>query len=234
MIRSIIIDNNKNDINNITNLINSFNNIEITEVYANPFHALNSIINNNIELIFLEIDLPNFNGIEFIKDLPTNVQIIIASKRTEYAIDAFELNVLDYLVKPISIERFIKTATRIYKHFDKQTSTNLIERSSVYIKVNKKQVKIYHDQILYVESVGDYVKIFCKENKSFLSYTTLKKLITFLPSEDFIRVHRSYAISTARVTAMEGNKIEIGKYNIPVGRLYINDVKNVIINRKNS
>lgn len=229
MIRSIIIDNNENDSSNISMLISKFNNIEVVEIFTDPFHALNSIINNNIELIFLEIDLPDFNGFEFIKNLPTNVQIIIASKRTEYAIDAFELNVLDYLVKPIAIERFMKTATRVYKYFDKQATPTPVERSSVYIKVDKKQVKIYHDQILYMEAVGDYVKIFCKENKTFLSYTTLKKLVTLLPSEDFIRVHRSYAISTARVTALEGNKIEIGKYNIPVGRLYINDVKGVII-----
>ncbi len=228
MIRSIIIDNNKESINNLKFLIEKLNDIEVVDTFSNPFEALNTVITNDIQVIFIELDIPNFNGFEFIRNLPENISVIVVSKVKEYAIEAFELDVLDYLVKPIDQTRFIKSVARLFKSLNNMNSV-LQERSHVYVKVDKKLVKIYHDQLLFVEAVGDYIKIVCKQ-QTFISNNTLKKFTADLPVEDFLRIHRSYTISTQRVTALEGNTIEIGDNKIPVGRQYLSEVKSRIIN----
>ena len=228
MIRSIIIDNNKESINNLKFLIEKLNDIEVVDTFSNPFEALNTVITNDIQVIFIELDIPNFNGFEFIRNLPENISVIVVSKVKEYAIEAFELDVLDYLVKPIDQTRFIKSVARLFKSLNNMNYA-LQERSHVYVKVDKKLVKIYHDQLLFVEAVGDYIKIVCKQ-QTFISNNTLKKFTADLPVEDFLRIHRSYTISTQRVTALEGNTIEIGDNKIPVGRQYLSEVKSRIIN----
>ncbi len=228
MIRSIIIDNNKESINNLKFLIEKLNDIEVVDTFSNPFEALNTVITNDIQVIFIELDIPNFNGFEFIRNLPENISVIVVSKVKEYAIEAFKLDVLDYLVKPIDQTRFIKSVARLFKSLNNMNSV-LQERSHVYVKVDKKLVKIYHDQLLFVEAVGDYIKIVCKQ-QTFISNNTLKKFTADLPVEDFLRIHRSYTISTQRVTALEGNTIEIGDNKIPVGRQYLSEVKSRIIN----
>ena len=229
MLRTIIIDNDGESVSFLKSLIIKLNDFEILGAFSNPYEALKTVISQDVEVIFIELDIPNFNGFEFIRNLPDSVQVVVVSRVKEYAIEAFELEVLDYLIKPLSQPRFLKTISRIYKADNISSSTVAsLERSHTYVKVDKKLVKIYHDQILFVESIGDYIKIVCK-GEAFLSYNTLKKFTAELPSDIFMRVHRSYTISKQRVTALEGNSIEIGKNKIPVGRQYLSEIKASII-----
>jgi len=207
MLRTIIIDNDSASVEYLKSLMNKLNDFEVLGAFSNPFEALKTVLSEEIDVVFIELNIPNFNGFEFIRNLPSEMQIVVISNVKEYAIEAFELEVLDYLIKPLSQPRFLKTVSRLYKNNNSYNYTT--ERSHVYVKVDKKMVKIYHDQILFVESVGDYIKIVCKE-ESFLSSNTLKKFTSELPIDDFMRVHRSFTISIQRVTALEGNLIEIG------------------------
>jgi len=226
MLKTIIIDDDNESIEYLKSLMVKLNDFEILGTFSNPFEALKTVLSEDIQVIFIELNIPGFNGFEFVRNLPDHIHVVVISSVKEYAIEAFELEVLDYLIKPISQPRFIKTISRIYKADSAPSVTN--ERSYVYVKVDKKLVKIYHDQILFVESIGDYIKIVCKE-EVFVSNSTLKKFTSALPSDDFIRVHRSFTISIPRVTAVEGNSIEIGKNKIPVGRQYISEVRDRII-----
>lgn len=226
MLRTIIIDNDKESVNYLESLLKKLNDFELLGTFSNPFEALKTVISLDVQVVFIELDIQGFNGFEFIRNLPQNINVVVISRVKEYAIEAFELEVLDYLIKPILQPRFIKTISRIYKANNFLSSTS--ERSYVYVKVDKKMVKIYHDQILFIESVGDYIKIVCK-GESFLSNSTLKGFTSELPTDLFLRVHRSYTISIPRVTALEGNVIEIGSNKIPVGRQYLAEARTSII-----
>lgn len=230
MFRTIIIDNDNESVECLKSLMVNLNDFEIIDTFSNPYEALKSVISDDINLIFIELDIPDFNGFEFIRNLPKDINVVVVSRVKEYAIEAFELEVLDYLIKPISQPRFLKTISRIYKSSNQTSFSTPIsaERSHIYVKVEKKLVKIYHDQILFIESVGDYIKIVCKE-EVFISNNTLKGFTAELPSDDFLRVHRSFTISVPRVTALEGNTIEIGLNKIPVGRQYLSETKSTII-----
>jgi DNA-binding LytR/AlgR family response regulator len=228
MLKTVIIDNDKDSVKHLKSLLEKLNDFELLGTFSNPFEALKTVVSDDVRVIFIELDIPNFNGFEFIRNLPRNVQVIVVSKVKEYAIEAFELEVLDYLIKPIVQSRFLKTASRIYKNVNFIPTNILNDRSYVYVKVDKKLVKIYYDQILFVESVGDYIKIVCK-GETFISNSTLKGFTAELPSDQFLRVHRSYTISIPRVTALEGNTVEIGKNRIPVGRQYLSETKSAII-----
>ena len=228
MLRTIIIDNDNASVEYLKSLMNKLNDFEVLGAFSNPFEALKTVLSEEVDVIFIELNIPNFNGFEFIRNLPSNIQVVVISNVKEYAIEAFELEVLDYLIKPLSQSRFLKTISRLYKLNNYTTIASIQERSHVYVKVDKKMVKIYHDQILFVESVGDYIKIVCKE-EYFLSSNTLKKFTSELPSDDFMRVHRSFTISIQRVTALEGNLIEIGSNKIPVGRQYLTETRTSII-----
>jgi DNA-binding LytR/AlgR family response regulator len=228
MLRTIIIDNDSKSIEYLKILLSKLNDFEILDTFSNPFEALKTVLSDDVHIIFIELDIPNFNGFEFIRNLPEGVQVVVVSRVREYAIEAFELEVLDYLIKPLVQARFLKTASRIFKNTNHLTHNVNIDRSYVYVKVEKKMVKIYHDQILFVESVGDYIKIVCK-GESFVSNGTLKGFTLELPNDQFLRIHRSYTISIPRVTALEGNTVEIGYNKIPVGRQYLSETKSRII-----
>jgi DNA-binding LytR/AlgR family response regulator len=228
MLRTIIIDNDSKSIEYLKILLSKLNDFEILDTFSNPFEALKTVLSDDVHIIFIELDIPNFNGFEFIRNLPEGVQVVVVSRVREYAIEAFELEVLDYLIKPLVQARFLKTASRIFKNTNHLTHNVNIDRSYVYVKVEKKMVKIYHDQILFVESVGDYIKIVCK-GESFVSNGTLKGFTLELPNDQFLRIHRSYTISIPRVTALEGNTVEIGDNKIPVGRQYLSETKSRII-----
>ncbi|SFV57318.1 Two-component system response regulator [hydrothermal vent metagenome] len=226
MLRTIIIDNDTRSVECLKSLMDKLNDFEIIGAFSNPFEALKAVVSKDVQVVFIELNIPGFDGFDFIRNLSDSIQVVVISDVKEYAIEAFELEVLDYLIKPISQQRFLKTISRLYKL--NAISTPSIERSYVYVKVDKKMVKIYHDQILFIESVGDYIKIVCKE-EVFISNSTLKGFTSELPNDQFLRVHRSYTISIPRVTALEGNTIEIGSNRIPVGRQYLSEARKSII-----
>lgn len=200
----------------IETYLSRLDNFELIASCASAIEAHKILQNKKIDLIFMDIEMPILNGIDFIKSIKIVPQVIFTTAYRDYAIEGFELNAIDYLLKPIVFERFFKA---IEKFLVQNKPNNLIEKKeSIYIKINKKNIKIVLNDILYLESVKDYIRIhFNKETMMFKNGIT-----TFQQKLDkrFIRVHRSFIVNSNKVTAYTKSDIEIGNIEIPIGDFY--------------
>jgi len=176
--------------------------------------------------------MPQMTGFTFIENLNYKPLIVITTAYREYAVKSFELDVLDYLVKPIPLNRFLKTMNKIYQQIyisNSSSDTNLQQDPHIFLKVNKKLVKINLNDILYIESLKDYIKVITAIG-DYVVHKSLSAITEELPQSNFMRIHRSYTISINKVEALEGNSIEIANRRIPIGRNYIKLTKERILN----
>jgi len=194
--------------------------------------ALTYLKNHSVDLIFLDINMPLLNVLDFIKTLETKPLIIVTTAYDEYAIKTYELEVLDYLVKPIPFPRFMKAVNRAFKAINSsipKDNSKEIKKPFIFIKVDKKKMKkIYLDEILVVESLRDYLKISTLTDK-YIIHSTLSNFTSLLPKNNFIRIHRSFTIAIDKIDIVEGNSIEIEGIRYVIGRSYIENVKKVIL-----
>ncbi len=177
---------------------------------------------NAVDLIFLDIEMPNISGIDFLKSLPVTPTIIFTTANKNYAVDGFDLNVEDYILKPITFERLLKSVNRVY---EKLTPDDTKKESDeyLYLKENKKMVKVYFKNILYMESIKDYVKI-VTTCKTVVTKQQLNFFETILEYKNFLRIHRSFIVSTDKIDAYSLSGIDIGNKELPIGRKYKDDV----------
>lgn len=230
-IRSLIIDDEPLAIKVIENYLKEFDGILVVETFTNALDALNFLKNEKVDLIFLDINMPLLDGLSFIRVLEDRPEIIITSAHKEFAVETYELEVLDYLVKPISFPRFVKCINRVVKSLNrhKHVEYEIHDRPHIFVKVDKKRLqKIFLDEILVVESLKDYLKINTLTNK-YIIHQTLSSFTSQLP-DNFIRIHRSFTISLDKVDVVEGNSLEIDGIRYTIGRTYIEDVKKIILN----
>jgi DNA-binding LytR/AlgR family response regulator len=226
-IKCLIIDDEPLAINVIKSYLEQINDIEVVTTFNNAIDALNFLKNNKVDLIFLDINMPLLDGLSFIKNLDDKPLIIITSAHKEYAVETYELDVLDYLIKPIPFPRFIQALNRVRKtlNLKKTHQKKISSRPSIFIKIDKKKnTKVYLDEILVIESLKDYLKISTTTNR-YIIHHTLSSFTDLLPSESFIRIHRSYTIAIDKVEAVEGNSLEIGGMRYVIGRTYLDEVK---------
>ena len=231
IINCLIIDDEPLAINVIKNHIKEIDNINVIDTFNSAIDALNFMKSNTVDLLFLDINMPLLDGLDFIKSLDKKPMIIITTAYSEYAIKTYELEVLDYLVKPISFPRFLKAVNRAFKEFNPSLTSNLniAKRAHIFIKVDKKKMqKIYLDEILIIESLRDYLKIKTITNK-YIIHSTLSSFTEKLPSNNFIRIHRSFTIAIDKIEAVQGNSVEIDGIKYVIGRSYIEHVKNRIL-----
>ena len=174
------------------------------------------------DIIFLDIELPELLGLDFIKCVENLPPIVLMSNMKKYAVDAFELEVLDFLAKPIQYDRFLKTTNKLEKFFKENFKED--ENDNIFFKVNGKLQKIKLSSILFFESMSDYVKIITKE-KTYVVLQTMTKLQKTLPNI-FFRCHRSYIINLEKIDALDDRVLEIEGYAIPVSKSYYNEIKN--------
>jgi len=229
-IRSLIIDDEPLAIKVIENYLKEFEDVQVVETFNNALDALNFLKDENVDLIFLDINMPLLDGLSFIQVLEDKPEIIITSAHKEFAVETYELDVLDYLVKPISFPRFVKSINRAIKAINgkKHLVHDLHDRPHIFVKVDKKKLqKIFLDEILVVESLKDYLKINTLTNK-YIIHQTLSSFTSQLP-DNFIRIHRSYTISLDKVDVVEGNSLEIDGIRYTIGRTYIEEVKSKIL-----
>lgn len=216
------------------NIINDFSNrielINLTATCTNPFEAVKIINKKEIDLIFLDIQMPNITGLEFLRSMDKPPMVIFTTAYTEHALDGFELNAIDYLVKPFSFERFLKAVNKAYEMYSlRQSRIDKPEKSEIgktsddikylMVKVEYSTVKLDLEKILYIEGLKDYVKIYTGP-KAMLTKITMKHLEERLPLERFIRVHKSFIIAFDKIESVENNRIVIGEKRIPVGNQY--------------
>ena len=231
IINCLIIDDEPLAINVIKNHIKEIDNINVIDTFNSAIDALNFMKSNTVDLLFLDINMPLLDGLDFIKSLDKKPMIVITSAYSEYAIKTYELEVLDYLMKPISFPRFLKAVNRAFKELNSNLTSNLkvAKRAHIFIKVDKKKMqKIYLDEILIIESLRDYLKITTISNK-YIIHSTLSSFTEKLPSNNFIRIHRSFTIAIDKIEAVQGNSVEIDGIKYVIGRSYIEHVKNRIL-----
>ena len=190
--------------------------------FKNAILAADFLNKNEVDLIFLDIQMPKLTGIDFLKTLAHPPKVIFTTAYREYAIEGFELQVLDYLLKPITFDRFFKAVNRLNTSNDlnqvahKKTTTHL---DYIFISVHKKQIKIILKDVLYIESLRDYLKIHLK-NKTHVIKESISNFGKTLPDHQFLRIHRSYIVNIEQITAFTQQDIEIGAIEIPIGGKY--------------
>ncbi len=196
----------------------------------NPMEAKELFNLNSIELIFCDIKMPKMNGLEFLADLKrNNLACIIASAHPEYALQGYDLNAIDYLLKPYSFERF-ETACQKAKHFlNKGFSKNT--DSYFFIKTSGKIEKIEYSDLLYIESLGNYLILHLSDRKV-TAYYTLKGLLEQLPEEKFIRIHKSFIVNKEKISSIEESSIQIGNARIPISQIQKEEIMNKILNNR--
>ena len=172
------------------------------------------------DLVFLDINMPEVTGIDFLKTLEDNrtFQVIFTTAYSEYAMDGYHLEVLDYLLKPISFERFYKAVNRAKSFFQHQKEPDVSD--FVFVKSSHRYEKIWFDQILYVESLQNYISVIQKNGDKYLVHMPLFKFHQLLPQREFVQTHKSFVVAISEVTAIEGNQLVVGGQKIPIGRAY--------------
>lgn len=231
-IKCLIIDDEPLAINVIKSHLEYVQDIEISGTFENAIDALNYLHEQSVDLIFLDINMPLLDGLNFVKSLVKKPLIVITSAHSEYAIETYELDVLDYLVKPISLPRFLKATTKVFRSMSQyvQPTTNHAERPYLFIKVDKKKMKkVFFDEILVVESLKDYLKINTTSSR-YIIHQTLSSFTEQLPADNFIRINRSYTVAIDKIESLEGNSVEIAGIRYVIGRTYIEEVKSKILN----
>lgn len=235
-IKCIIIDDEPLAIKVLQNHLNEFQNMELIGTFSSPLDALPMIEGNEIDVLFLDINMPKMNGLDFLKSLTTRPLTIITTAYREFAVESFDLDVLDYLVKPIPFGRFLKAINKITNRInlekEKSTEISFREEPFIFLKVDKKLMKIKLNDILYIESLKDYIKVITLIG-DFLVHKSMTSISEELPSENFIRIHRSYTIAINKIKSVEGNSVEIANRRIPIGRNYLQYTKQKIFNDGN-
>jgi two-component system, LytTR family, response regulator len=231
-IKCIIIDDEPLAVKVIKNHLKEFQNMELIAAFNTPIAALPIIEQNDVDVIFLDINMPKMSGLEFLKTLKNKPHIVITTAYREYAVESFDLDVLDYLVKPIPFGRFLKAINKITNQLQLEKEITkehfLKEDAFIFLKVDKKLMKIKLKDILYIESLKDYIKVITKLG-DYLVHKSMTSISEELPSENFLRIHRSFTIAINKITAIEGNSVEIANRRIPMGRNYLQFAKQKIL-----
>jgi DNA-binding LytR/AlgR family response regulator len=207
----------------LTDYIKQVSFLELKFVCSDAIYAMEVLKQNKIDLIFLDIHLPKINGLDFLESLKNQPYVIITSAYQDYALQAFSADVTDYLLKPIRFNRFLKAVNKLNHHSPDPVIIPVrpatAERAFLFFNVGKKKVRIYLDEILYIESIREYVRIYTND-KSIMTKFLLHELEGLLPKNNFIRVHRSFIVAKDKITAFSATDIEINNKQIPIGRSY--------------
>ncbi len=201
--------------------------------YDNPLKATDSISRGEVQLLFLDIQMPKITGLDFFKTLQNAPPVIFTTAYPQYALEGFEVNALDYLVKPVSFERFFKAVLKAKEYYEVRES-NAKETASgdhFFIKADNKLIRILFDDVLYVEALQNYVTIHTAAKK-YMTYLTFKSVEEYLPADKFLKVHKSYIAAASKIDSIEGNDIRIGQQHIPISRNMKDEVMDKLLKGK--
>ncbi len=201
----------------IVDFVNASPELNLVAVCNNALDTNSHFKKQKIDILFLDINMPKLSGISFVKSLKVPPAIVFITAYPEYAIDGFEVDAVDYLLKPVSFERFRTAVNRLLERFPGNYYSE--NRTHFMVRANKKNYRINFDELLYLEAQGDYVR-FVTTEKSLMVHGTLKEFITQLPANLFGRIHKSYVISLSKVVYTEGNQVKLGEYKLPVSLSY--------------
>lgn len=197
--------------------------MELVGKFSSAQDSVKTILEEDIDVVFLDIHMPQLNGMEFARIVPPTCRIIFTTAYDRYAIEGFKVNALDYLMKPISYEEFVGAANKALQWVELRRRADELDNNKRYIIVKSeyKQVQIPIDKIQFIEGLKDYVKIYVEgEKNAILTLTSMKTIERYLPAAEFLRVHRSFIVNTSKISIIERNRIVFGNHYIPVSDSY--------------
>ena len=209
----------------LVSYIEKMDDLEIRGQCSNALEAFAFLQRNPVNILFLDIQMPRMNGLELTKSLQQRPRIILTTAFREFAVEGFELDVLDYLVKPISFERFLKSISKYHQYnilnqpTASENSEEPFEKAYMYFKVNKDLVKIFLKEIIYIESIKDYVKI-VTPGRSVITYQRIGYMEEKLPENKFVRIHKSYIIAVDKIVSYNNEEVNVQSFSLPIGRNY--------------
>lgn len=220
MIKCLIVDDEPLAVQLLTSYVNKMDQLELAGSFSNPLDALSFTQTNAIDLIFLDVQMPELNGVQFAKVIDKKSKIIFTTAYPDYAVEGFELNAVDYLVKPITLQRFIESVNRVIESNNESTNSSSTENKKDFmmVKTEHRLQKINYADILYFKGMGDYVSI-VTTNERIMTLENMKSFAEKLP-DSFIRVHKSYIISIDKIMFIERNRIGIQDELIPISATY--------------
>lgn len=224
MINCIAIDDEPLALKQIASYINKTPFLELTGQFDNAIEALDFLQNIQVDLMFVDINMPDMSGMDFVKSLENAPKVIFTTAYSEYAVEGFKVDALDYLLKPLDYATFLKSANKAQSYFDgtnKITDNFKANKDHLFIKSEYKIIRIELKNILYVEGMREYVRIHIENQNPVMTLLSMKKMEEYLPNEKFMRVHRSYIVNLEKVNTIERNRIVFnGKTYIPVSEQY--------------
>ena len=232
-LRCLLVDDEPPALEILESYIDSIDGLEIVAKCENAIQAFQVLQEKQVDLMFLDIKMPKLLGTDFLRSLRNPPKVIFTTAYREYALDGFELDVVDYLLKPIPIERFLKAIAKVSK-FDNKTLVSEEEKfqpnkeAFLYFRADRKIVKVLTNDILYIESLKDYIKIITTNAKPLLVKQSISSLEEMLPDSNFVRIHRSFIIAIDKIKAFSPTHIEILDKELPIGRLYQKDVERIL------
>ena len=201
--------------------------LDLVECFSDALFAIDFLRNNSVDLIFLDLHLPKLSGFDFLKSLKVPPKIIVTTAYHQYALEGYELNIIDYLLKPIEFNRLIQAVNKldvvVDSKNDEHNSLSRIDEPFQFFNVNKKKVKVFLKDIYYIESLKEYVKIHLK-NSHIVTQYQIGEIEKALKGIDLIRIHRSFLVSISKIEAYSSSTIELNGKEIPIGRTYKNEV----------
>lgn len=213
----------------LENHLGKIDHINVVSSCKNAIEAFKAINSQAVDLVFLDINMPDISGLSFAKSMSGDLKIIFTTAYREYAADGFDLKAVDYLLKPISFERLLQA---INKFFEERAPSapgisgemEFERNDSVFVRSDRKMVKVNFKEILYIESLGDYIKIHLVDHKTLITRETLSNIEARLPQNDFIRTHRSFIVSIQKIDSFTSETLGLGKHEIPISRSFRDQV----------
>lgn len=225
-LRILIVDDEPHAIAVIENYLSNFSDMELVGKCGNAIQAFQLLQHKAVDLMFLDIKMPGITGTDFLKSLKNPPRVIFTTAYSEYAVEGFDLNAVDYLVKPIPLDRFLRAMEKVYQLNDSRSTAHLsLEQPAadreafLYLKVERKTIKISVNEILWIESLRDYVKVITPGN-AYISKQKISFLEEMLPENRFVRIHRSFIVALSQITAFYAYSVEVNGHELPVGRNY--------------
>lgn len=222
VMRCLIVDDDELSRNIMEDLVKEDEQLELVKTCASAIEAFNVLKSEEIDLIFLDVDMPKMTGIDLIKSLDVVPQVILITSHSEFAVESYELNVTDFIVKPISHARFIKAVEKVRKNLSRPAFSQETTKS-IFIKTDSRLVQVHTKNLLYIEALGNYVNVYTTSGK-FIVLSTMKDIESRLTAPEFMRVHRSFIVRLDKIESIEDNFIHINQKSIPIGKNYKDDL----------
>ena len=225
MMNAVVIDDDTFALKIIENYCGKVDFIKLEKSFSEPKKGLKYLNKFPIDLLFLDIDMPFINGIELYKQLRQDTMVIFITSKPDYAIEGFNLMAVDYLLKPFTFERFMQAVKRANEFYNFNIQSEKSEDSKfLFIRADFSLIKIAIDDIIYVEALDDYVKIYRQDEKTIVARMTMKNMLEKLPADKFIRVHRSFIVAINRIKALRSKTVLVDRLEIPFGGNYVQEV----------